>query len=110
MEGLKVGLYFTLIDWHHPDYPKYNDMHHPMRGNEAYKDENINLTVSGIYAWPGGRTGDQCRKLDILWLISLMTTCVKIAGSRRIDPYGQKHQRMLCDNRLEGSGRKGRVS
>ena len=23
-EGLKVGLYFTLIDWHHPDYPKYN--------------------------------------------------------------------------------------
>lgn len=42
-EGLKVGLYFTLIDWHHPDYPKYNDMHHPMRGNEAYKDENINF-------------------------------------------------------------------
>ena len=22
-EGLKVGLYFTLLDWHHPDYPHY---------------------------------------------------------------------------------------
>jgi len=20
-EGLRVGLYFSLIDWHHPDYP-----------------------------------------------------------------------------------------
>ena len=35
-EGLKVGLYFSLIDWHHPDYPKYNDWHHPMSGVEAY--------------------------------------------------------------------------
>ena len=22
-EGLKVGLYFSIIDWHHPDFPKY---------------------------------------------------------------------------------------
>ena len=36
-EGLKVGLYFSLIDWHHPDYPKYNDWHHPMSGVEAYR-------------------------------------------------------------------------
>ncbi|MBQ9121073.1 MAG: alpha-L-fucosidase [Clostridia bacterium] len=38
-EGLKVGFYYSLLDWHHPDYPAYNDMHHPMRGNEAYKDQ-----------------------------------------------------------------------
>ena len=24
-EGLKVGLYFSIIDWHHPDFPKYGD-------------------------------------------------------------------------------------
>ena len=24
-EGLKVGIYFTLLDWHHPDYPHYGD-------------------------------------------------------------------------------------
>ena len=37
-EGLKVGLYYSLLDWHHPDYPAYGDRHHPMRDNEAYKD------------------------------------------------------------------------
>jgi len=36
-EGIKVGFYYSLIDWHHPDYPAFNDAHHPMRGNENYK-------------------------------------------------------------------------
>lgn len=39
-EGIKVGLYYSLLDWHHPDYPAYADRHHPMRGNEAYKHQN----------------------------------------------------------------------
>lgn len=42
-EGLHVGLYYSLLDWHHDDYPKYDDMFHPMRGNEAYKDEKIDF-------------------------------------------------------------------
>ena len=28
-EGLKVGVYYSLIDWHHPDFPI--DMQHPLR-------------------------------------------------------------------------------
>ena len=24
-EGIKVGLYYSIIDWHHPDYPHYGD-------------------------------------------------------------------------------------
>ena len=24
-EGIKVGLYYSLIDWHHEDYPAYGD-------------------------------------------------------------------------------------
>ncbi len=28
-EGLRVGLYYSLIDWHHPDFPI--DKHHPRR-------------------------------------------------------------------------------
>jgi alpha-L-fucosidase len=23
--GLRVGLYFSIVDWHHPDYPRYTD-------------------------------------------------------------------------------------
>jgi alpha-L-fucosidase len=27
--GLRVGLYFSLCDWHHPDYPAFEDRHRP---------------------------------------------------------------------------------
>lgn len=37
-EGLKVGLYYSLLDWHHPDYPAYGDPFHPMRDHPVYKD------------------------------------------------------------------------
>lgn len=29
--GLRVGLYFSLCDWHHPDYPPFEDQHRPYR-------------------------------------------------------------------------------
>jgi alpha-L-fucosidase len=29
--GLGVGLYFSLSDWHHPDYPAFADGHRPYR-------------------------------------------------------------------------------
>ena len=38
-EGLKVGLYYSLLDWHHPDYPHFSDPNHPMRENPEYPDE-----------------------------------------------------------------------
>jgi len=28
-EGLRVGLYFSLSDWHHPDYPPFTDTDRP---------------------------------------------------------------------------------
>ncbi len=37
-EGLKVGFYYSLLDWHHPDYPHYGDGIHPMSDNEEWKD------------------------------------------------------------------------
>jgi alpha-L-fucosidase len=32
-EGLRVGLYHSLLDWHHGDFPV--DRHHPLRGTPA---------------------------------------------------------------------------
>jgi alpha-L-fucosidase len=29
--GLAVGFYFSLCDWHHPDYPAFRDEHRPYR-------------------------------------------------------------------------------
>ena len=42
-EGIRVGLYFTLIDWYHIDYPSLNDRIHPMRNNDEY-----NNSISGF--------------------------------------------------------------
>lgn len=44
-EGLKVGLYFTLLDWHHPDYPHYGDRIHPMRNHPECSNENRDFLV-----------------------------------------------------------------
>lgn len=67
-EGLKVGLYVSLIDWHHPDYPKYNDWHHPMRGVEAYKDEVIDFDNYLNYMHNQvEELVTNYGKLDILW-------------------------------------------
>ncbi len=38
--GIRVGLYYSLIDWHHPHF--LCDFIHPMHENEAYMAENRN--------------------------------------------------------------------
>ncbi|MBX3001508.1 MAG: alpha-L-fucosidase [Caldilineaceae bacterium] len=35
-EGLKIGFYHSVIDWHHPEFPV--DMRHPMRDNSEYRE------------------------------------------------------------------------
>jgi len=42
-EGLRVGLYYSLLDWHHPDYPAYGDRIHPMRDNEEFKNKDYDF-------------------------------------------------------------------
>ena len=42
-EGLKVGFYYSLLDWHHPDYPIPGDSIHPMRNHPDFKDHQGNL-------------------------------------------------------------------
>ncbi|MEV0998695.1 alpha-L-fucosidase [Nonomuraea sp. NPDC050202] len=36
--GLRTGLYYSLLDWHHPDFP--NDLYHPQR-DEDLGDRDI---------------------------------------------------------------------
>ncbi len=36
-EGLRVGFYFSLSDWHHPDYPPFTDADRPYRFGHAPK-------------------------------------------------------------------------
>lgn len=67
-EGLKVGIYFSLIDWNHPDYPKYEDQFHPMKGNPKFKDEKINW--DNYLKFMHGQLRELMTnygKIDILW-------------------------------------------
>ncbi|MBW9323998.1 alpha-L-fucosidase [Enterococcus casseliflavus] len=41
--GIKVGLYYSLLDWHREDYPTYGDRFSPMRDNPAFKDKPYDL-------------------------------------------------------------------
>ncbi|MGC4374837.1 alpha-L-fucosidase, partial [Streptococcus suis] len=106
-EGLKVGLYFSLIDWYHPDYPKYGDMIHPMRENEAFKDEKIDFDnyltflhnqVEEIVTKYG--------KLDILWFdYSYGEMFGEKWRATDLIKLVRKHQPdVVVDNRLETSG------
>lgn len=41
-EGIRVGLYYSLVDWHHPDYASYGDRQHPLRDEGSEKDRPRN--------------------------------------------------------------------
>lgn len=108
-EGLKVGLYYSLLDWHHPDYPKYNDINHPMRGNEAYRNEVIDFDRYLDYMH--GQVRELVSgygKLDILWFdFSYDDMCgEKWRAAELIRMVRSYQPDVLIDNRLEGSGEK----
>lgn len=106
-EGLKVGLYYSLIDWHHPDYPKYDDMNHPMRGNEAFKDDTYDF--DNYLRYMHGQIEELVTnygKIDILWFDyaydNLRGEAWKATELVRMVRKHQPH--VLIDNRLETSG------
>ncbi|MDR1788745.1 MAG: alpha-L-fucosidase [Treponema sp.] len=106
-EGLKVGLYYSLLDWHHPDYPKYADKFHPMRGNEAFKDEKINFDRYLDYMH--GQIEELVSnygKIDVLWFdFSYENLSGKAWRAEELVSMVRKHQPdVILDNRLEASG------
>lgn len=67
-EGIMVGLYYSLLDWHHPDYPAYKDAHHPMRDNEEYKHQGEHFERYVEYLHNQVRElMTNYGKIDILW-------------------------------------------
>lgn len=106
-EGLKVGLYYSLLDWHHPDYPHYGDAFHPMRDNTYFKDVHHNFETYLEYMH--NQVRELCTnygKLDLLWFDFSYD---QIKGE---DWHATELVRMIrslqptvmLDNRLEGSG------
>lgn len=106
-EGMRMGLYFSIIDWHHPDFPKYGDRQHPMRFNEAYKEEKINFDRYLDYMH--GQVKELVTnygKLDLLWFdFSYDDMCgEKWRATDLIKMVRHYQPDVIIDNRLEGAG------
>ena len=106
-EGLKVGLYYSLLDWHHPDYPHYGDQNHPLRNCPAEKNEGRDF--SRYLEYMHGQVRELCTnygKLDVMWFdfsygdlrgeAWKATELVRMVRSLQPD--------VIIDNRLEVSG------
>ena len=106
-EGLKVGLYFSLIDWHHPDYPHYGDKFHPMRNDPAF--ENSHRDFGRYLDYMHGQIREICSnygKLDLLWFDFAYDNLRGEAwrGSELATMVRSLQPDVLLDNRIEVSG------
>ena len=105
--GLKVGLYFSLIDWRHPDFPHYGDPHHPMRDDPDFGNEGRDF---GRYLeYLHNQVRELCTnygKLDILWFDFSYDDLRGEAwrGAELVDMVRSLQPGVIIDNRLEVSG------
>ncbi|MEI6502333.1 MAG: alpha-L-fucosidase, partial [Armatimonadota bacterium] len=74
-EGLKVGLYHSLIDWHHPEF--CSDMIHPRRDDEEYKARDADRDIAKYADYLHKQAEElttQFGKVDIMWFDYSYTT------------------------------------
>ena len=67
-EGLKVGFYYSLIDWHHPEFPI--DKFHPMRDLPNAAEINKSRDVKKYAEYMRNQVRELLSnygKIDILW-------------------------------------------
>lgn len=105
--GLRAGLYFSLLDWRHPDYPHYGDMHHPMRDNPAYSNENRDFDRYLEYLH--NQVRELCTnygKLDLLWFDFSYGEMrgEKWRATELVNMVRTLQPDVIIDNRLEVSG------
>lgn len=105
--GLKVGLYYSLIDWHHPDFPHYGDRYHPMRSDPAASNEERDF--ERYLAYMHGQVKELCTRygrLDVLWFDFSYNQLRGEAwrANELADMVRTLQPGILLNNRLEVSG------
>ena len=101
-EGLKVGLYYSLIDWHHPDYPNVGN--HPLRDDAAFGRKPRDW--SRYLQYMHGQVEElvtKYGKLDLLWLdFSFGDYRGEKWGASQLVEMVRRHQpAILLNNRLD---------
>jgi len=67
-EGLKVGFYYSLLDWHHPDFPI--DIYHPLRNREDAAALNAGRDITRYGAYMRGQVTELLTgfgRIDVIW-------------------------------------------
>jgi len=105
-EGIAVGLYYSIIDWDHPDYPGYGDRAHPDRDNEAAKDKPINF--DNYLEYMHGQVRELLTnygKIDIMWFDFSYDdmTGEKWRATELIRMVRSLQPHIIVDNRLGGN-------
>ena len=106
-EGLKVGLYYSLLDWHHPDYPHYGDRHHPMRNHPECSNENRDF--NRYLEYMHGQVRELLTnygKIDIMWFDFSYPgmECETWKATELVEMARSLQPDLIIANRLEGSG------
>jgi alpha-L-fucosidase len=106
-EGIRAGLYFSIIDWRHPDFPQFGDRHHPHRDDPAYGNENRDF--NRYLEFMHGQIRElltQYGKLDIMWFDFSYGDMAgeKWRAEELITMVRALQPHLIVDNRLEGSG------
>jgi len=106
-EGLKVGFYYSSIDWHHPHYQVYGDQAHPQRNDEAYKDYKFDFNIYLEYMH--GQVKELMTnygKIDILWFdYSYDNLQGEAWNATELVKMIRTHQPdIIINDRLEGTG------
>lgn len=67
-EGLRVGLYYSLLDWHHPDFTI--DVHHPRRDDPDARAQNEGRSMALYCEYVRNQVRELLTgygKIDVLW-------------------------------------------
>jgi alpha-L-fucosidase len=66
--GLRVGFYYSLLDWHHPDFPI--DIHHPLRDREDVAELNKGRDIRRYSAYMREQVRELLTgygRIDVMW-------------------------------------------
>lgn len=106
-EGLKIGFYYSLLDWHHPGYPVDGDcVIHPMTGKEGYSNETRDFDAYIEYLHNQTRELlTNYGKIDIMWFDF---SCGEMKGekweaTRLVKMTRELQPGIIIDNRLGGN-------
>ncbi len=70
-EGLRVGVYFSMIDWHHPDFPvQTTGLPHPLQKHKEIADPDAGRVMSRYVDYMHKQVEEITTRygtLDVLW-------------------------------------------